>query len=122
MGSPSATESWTKQSSREEREDQALARSGMRRRASNLILHLHPPRVPAAALRFSYTWGLGGISALLALVLGVTGVMLMFRYEPSIERAYSSIQMLETQVAFGSLFRGVHHWSANLLVIATFLH
>jgi len=94
----------------------------VRRTASNLILHLHPPRVPAAALRFSYTWGLGGISALLALVLGITGVMLMFRYEPSIDRAYSSIQMLEAQVAFGSLFRSIHHWSANLVVITSFLH
>ena len=121
MTSPSATESWTMQSN-EEKKAKALARSRVRRTASNLILHLHPPRVPAAALRFSYTWGLGGISALLAVVLGITGVMLMFRYEPSIDRAYSSIQMLEAQVAFGSLFRAVHHWSANLLVITTFLH
>ena len=122
MSSPSATESWTRQQSNEEQEAQAQSRSRVRRTASNLILHLHPPRVPADALRFSYTWGLGGISALLAIVLGITGVMLMFRYEPSIDRAYSSIQMLEAQVAFGSLFRSVHHWSANLLVITTFLH
>jgi quinol-cytochrome oxidoreductase complex cytochrome b subunit len=78
--------------------------------------------VPAAALRFSYTWGLGGISALLALMLGVTGVLLMFRYEPNIDQAYNSIQLIETQVAFGSLVRAVHHWSANLLVITAFLH
>ena len=122
MSSTSATESWTREVLEEEREAQALARSRVRRTASNLILHLHPPRVPINAPRFSYTWGLGGISALLAVVLGVTGVMLMFRYEPSIERAYSSIQVLESQVAFGSLFRAVHHWSANLLVITTFLH
>ena len=121
MSSPSATESWSKQSI-DDQEAQALARSRVRRTAGNLILHLHPPRVPANALRFSYTWGLGGISALLAIVLGLTGVLLMFRYEPSIDRAYSSIQMLEAQVAFGSLFRAVHHWSANLLVITTFLH
>ena len=122
MSSPSATESWKRQILDEEREAQALARSRVRRTASNLILHLHPPRVPVNALRFTYTWGLGGISALLAVVLGITGVMLMFRYEPSIERAYTSIQVLESQVAFGSLFRAVHHWSANLLVITTFLH
>ena len=122
MSSASATESWTRQTLDEEQEAQALARSRVRRTASNLILHLHPPRVPVNALRFTYTWGLGGISALLAVVLGVTGVLLMFRYEPSIERAYSSIQALESQVAFGSLFRAVHHWSANLLVITTFLH
>ena len=122
MSSPSATESWTKQTIIEEQDAQALARSRVRRTASNLILHLHPPRVPVKALRFTYTWGLGGISALLAVVLGITGVMLMFRYEPSIDRAYTSIQTLEAQVAFGSLFRSIHHWSANLLVITTFLH
>jgi quinol-cytochrome oxidoreductase complex cytochrome b subunit len=90
--------------------------------AVGLVLHLHPPRVPAAALRFTYTWGLGGISALLALVLVTTGVLLMFRYEPTVERAYLSIRLLESQVPFGSLFRAVHHWSANLLVVTAFLH
>jgi quinol-cytochrome oxidoreductase complex cytochrome b subunit len=97
-----------------------------RRRAqstiSSLILHLHPPRVPAAALRFSYTWGLGGVSALLVVTMAVTGVLLMFRYEPTVERAYISIRLLESQVPFGALVRGIHHWSANLLVITAFLH
>lgn len=90
--------------------------------ANSLILHLHPPRVPAGALRLSYTWGLGGLSAVLALCLGLSGILLMFRYEPTIDRAYSSIQMLEAQVAFGSLVRGIHHWSADLLVVTVFLH
>lgn len=88
----------------------------------SLILHLHPTRVPAAALRFTYTWGLGGISAVLVLLLGVTGVMLMFRYEPTVDRAYFSIQMLEAEVVFGSLVRAIHHWSATLLVVVAFLH
>ena len=89
---------------------------------NNAILHIHPTHVPAAALRFTYTWGLGGITTALALLLGITGILLMFQYDPSIERAYISIQRLETQVMFGSLIRGVHHWSANLLVISSFLH
>lgn len=97
-------------------------RSRMRAVANNLILHLHPTKVPKRALRFSYTWGLGGISTILALLLIITGVLLMFRYDASIERAYTSIQYLETQVMFGSLIRAVHHWSANLLVITAFLH
>jgi quinol-cytochrome oxidoreductase complex cytochrome b subunit len=117
----SSSQSWTENpiappGSRAERNDL------LRATANNAILHLHPARVPAAALRFSYTWGLGGISALLALMLGVTGVLLMFRYEPNIDQAYNSIQLIETQVAFGSLVRAVHHWSANLLVITAFLH
>ncbi|MEJ2749641.1 MAG: cytochrome b N-terminal domain-containing protein [Anaerolineae bacterium] len=97
-------------------------RSRMRAVANNLILHLHPTKVPQPALRFAYTWGLGGISTVLALLLIITGVLLMFRYDASVERAYTSIQYLETQVLFGSLIRGIHHWSANLLVITVFLH
>jgi len=89
---------------------------------NNLILHLHPSRVPAQALRFSYTWGLGGISVVLVVLLGLTGLLLMFRYDPRVEYAYVSIQQLETEVMFGSFVRAVHHWSANFLVIATFLH
>jgi quinol-cytochrome oxidoreductase complex cytochrome b subunit len=94
----------------------------MRAVANNVILHLHPTQAPAQAIRFTYTWGLGGISVILALISGLTGALLMFRYEANVERAYLSIQMLETQVAFGALVRGLHHWSANLLVITTFLH
>ncbi|HOU12001.1 MAG TPA: cytochrome b N-terminal domain-containing protein [Anaerolineae bacterium] len=97
-------------------------RSRMREVLNSLILHLHPTRVPAAAIRFTYTWGLGGISALLFVLLAFTGVLLMFRYEPTVDRAYISIQLLETQVAFGSLIRALHHWSANLLVVTVFLH
>lgn len=97
-------------------------RSRMRAVANNLILHLHPTKVPAPALRFSYTWGLGGMSALLATLLAITGVLLMFRYDASVERAYTSIQFLETQVVFGSLVRAIHHWSANLLIVMGFLH
>lgn len=97
-------------------------RSRLRATASNAILHLHPTRVPAEALRFTYTWGLGGISVMLAVLLGITGLLLMFRYDANIERAYTSILFIETEGAFGSLVRGVHHWSANLLVVAAFLH
>jgi len=89
---------------------------------NNLILHLHPSRVPAQALRFTYTWGVGGISVLLVVLLGLTGLLLMFRYDPRVEYAYVSIQQIETEVMFGSFVRAVHHWSANFLVIATFLH
>jgi len=97
-------------------------RSRMRAVANNLILHIHPTKVAKPALRFSYTWGLGGISTLLATILVITGVLLMFRYDASIDRAYTSIQTMETEVLFGSLIRAVHHWSANLLIITAFFH
>ncbi|HIE56537.1 MAG TPA: cytochrome bc complex cytochrome b subunit [Chromatiaceae bacterium] len=100
----------------------AAERNRMRAVANNLILHIHPTKAPKPALRFSYTWGLGGISTLLATILMATGVLLMFRYDASVERAYTGIQTLETQVAFGALIRSIHHWSANLLIVTVFLH
>ena len=100
----------------------AEERSQMRAVANNVILHLHPAKVPASSVRFAYTWGLGGMSVMLGVLLALTGVLLMFRYDASVDRAYTSIQILEAEVPFGSLFRAVHHWSANLLVITLFLH
>ncbi|MCA9954096.1 MAG: cytochrome b N-terminal domain-containing protein [Anaerolineales bacterium] len=97
-------------------------RNRMRTVANNLILHIHPTKVAKPALRFSYTWGLGGLSSVLVVFLILTGVLLMFRYDASVENAYTSVQYLETQVAFGALIRNIHHWSANLLVVTVFLH
>ena len=105
-----------------ERISWSLERARMRFAANNVLLHIHPSRVPASSLKLTYTWGLGGISTLLAIILGFSGILLMFRYEPSVERAFLSVQQLETQVMFGSLIRAVHHWSANALLIVAFLH
>jgi quinol-cytochrome oxidoreductase complex cytochrome b subunit len=52
----------------------------------------------------------------------VTGVLLMFYYVPSTDRAYTDIAALETNVAFGMLMRNLHRWSAHGMVILVFLH
>jgi quinol-cytochrome oxidoreductase complex cytochrome b subunit len=64
----------------------------------------------------------GGISYFLFMVLVVTGVLLSFYYRPSIDEAYASVQYIGTEVPFGWLFRGVHVWSANLIVLAILAH
>ncbi len=83
---------------------------------------MRPVRLPERTVAFRHTFGLGGMAAALVLMLILTGVLLMFVYEPTPERAYGSIQALRRDVRFGGLVRNVHHWSANLLVIITFLH
>ncbi|MGD2154144.1 MAG: cytochrome b N-terminal domain-containing protein [Gemmatimonadales bacterium] len=89
---------------------------------NNLILHFRPVRLPASSLRYTHTFGLGGMSLVLFLLLAATGVLLMFVYEPSPERAYDSILALQREVFFGKLVRNIHHWSANLLIAIVFLH
>ena len=88
----------------------------------SLIMHMRPVRVPAKALRFTHTFGLGGMSLILFLMLVSTGVLMIFVYEPSPERAYQSILFLQQEILFGRLIRGMHYWSANLLIAAAVLH
>ncbi len=89
---------------------------------SNVFLHLHPVRVRRHGLRLTYTWGLGGISFFLFLVLGITGGLLMFVYVPSVERAYADIVSIQSAIPFGALIRNVHRWAAEGMVICAFLH
>lgn len=97
-------------------------RGRMRLSANDLILHLHPNRVPKESLKLTYTFGLGGLSILLLVLLIGTGVLLMFSYTPAPNVAYASIVRLETEVWFGQLVRNIHHWSGNLLIVVAFLH
>jgi quinol-cytochrome oxidoreductase complex cytochrome b subunit len=97
-------------------------RGRMRHVLDSLILHLHPAKVPISTLRWTYTWGLGGLSAVLMVVLGLTGVILLNNYTPAAPQAYLDILELRSNVWFGELVRNLHHWSANLLVVIAVLH
>lgn len=88
----------------------------------NLFLHLHPVRVHTNTLRAGYTFGLGLISLYLFLILTVSGILLMFYYNPSTELAYKSMKDLEYVVSFGIVLRNVHRWSAHAMVAFAFLH
>ncbi|UCH59423.1 MAG: cytochrome b N-terminal domain-containing protein [Anaerolineales bacterium] len=76
--------------------------------------------VPKFALRWWYC--LGGITAFLFIVQGITGIMLSFYYKPTPEAAYASIQYIETQVRFGSAVRMIHHWAANGMIVMCIAH
>lgn len=97
-------------------------RGRMRMVMNNLILHIHPTKVNIRTLRFTYTWGLGGLSAILLVFLVLTGVLLEMNYTPRPPQAYLDILNLRTNVWFGDLIRSLHHWSGNLLIVAAVLH
>ena len=89
---------------------------------SNVFLHLHPAKINRDAVRYSYTWGMGGITFYLFIVLTFTGVLLMFYYHPSKVQAFRDVLYLEHDVPFGKLLRNMHRWAAHLMVIAVWLH
>ncbi|MCB0120215.1 MAG: cytochrome b N-terminal domain-containing protein, partial [Anaerolineales bacterium] len=97
-------------------------RGRMRMVVDSLILHIHPSKVEVSTLKWTYTWGLGGLAGLLMAILGITGIILLNNYTPAAPQAYLDILELNDNVWFGELIRNLHHWSANLLIIITALH
>jgi len=97
-------------------------REGYRRLFNSLILHFRPRNVPEDTLRWTLTWGLGGMAVMLVFLLLGTGILLKFVYQPFPEKAYESILHLQNEVSFGRLIRNIHHWSANALILVAFLH
>jgi len=89
---------------------------------TNFFLHIHPVKVHKNSLRPTYTLGLGLISFWLFLVLILTGVLLMFYYVPSTTQAYDRMLDLRGTVAFGTILRNMHRWSAHGMVAVVFLH
>jgi quinol-cytochrome oxidoreductase complex cytochrome b subunit len=88
----------------------------------NLILHLHPRKVRLSTLRFTLSFGLGGMAALLVVLQVFTGLLLRFHYDPQPANAYNSILNLQSNLLFGQMVRNLHHWGAILLLWVTFLH
>jgi quinol-cytochrome oxidoreductase complex cytochrome b subunit len=89
---------------------------------SSVFLHVHAARVSRHVLRPTYTFGLGLISAILFLVLSVTGIALMLYYVPFPSEAYRSMRDLQFVVTFGVILRNMHRWSAHAMVAVVFLH
>ncbi|MCJ7586190.1 MAG: cytochrome b N-terminal domain-containing protein [Anaerolineales bacterium] len=76
--------------------------------------------VPKYALHWWYC--LGGITAFLFVVQGLTGIMLAFYYKPTAAGAYASIQFIENEVRFGSAIRAIHSWAANGMIVICVAH
>jgi quinol-cytochrome oxidoreductase complex cytochrome b subunit len=97
-------------------------RGRMRMVVDSLILHIHPTKVVDSTMRWTYSWGLGGLSAMLMTILALTGVVLQNNYTPAAPQAYLDILEINSNVWFGALIRNIHHWSANLLIVVAVLH
>ncbi|HEY3355018.1 MAG TPA: cytochrome b N-terminal domain-containing protein [Polyangia bacterium] len=72
--------------------------------------------------RFGFAYYFGGLTLFFFGVQVVSGILLLLYYRPTAEAAFESVQFIVTRVQFGWLVRSVHAWSANLMVLAAFLH
>ncbi len=52
----------------------------------------------------------------------LTGALLMLYYYPSVSNAYSSVQRITYYAPYGFVFRNMHYWAGQVLVILVLLH
>ncbi len=69
----------------------------------------------------SFWYYLGGITLFFFVVQVITGILLLVYYRPGPE-AYDSVRRITYDIDFGWLLRSTHSWSANLMVLALFVH
>jgi cytochrome b6 len=72
--------------------------------------------------RFDVWYYFGGLTLLFFIVQMLTGLLLLVYYQPGVTTAHASVSRITSQVEFGWLIRSVHSWSANLMLLAAFVH
>lgn len=76
--------------------------------------------VPAHANRIGYI--LGGISVIGFAILAVTGIWLAQFYHATSETARESVVYIMNVVPLGDVVRGIHSWTANIVMATVLLH
>ncbi len=72
--------------------------------------------------RMSWAYYLGGITLFLFLIQVVTGLMLLFYYQPTVNDAFESVQYITEEVPGGHIIRNLHAWSASAMIFFVLAH
>lgn len=89
---------------------------------TTFINHIRPRIISSRALSIFYTFCLGGLSFLAFIVLGVTGLLLMFHYQPGDKTSFSSILTISSVIPYGGIIRNLHYWAGQIMVVTVNLH
>ncbi|HAT20646.1 MAG TPA: menaquinol-cytochrome C reductase [Verrucomicrobiales bacterium] len=90
-------------------------RTGIRRLTREALFE----NIPGGA-RWRYVWGSTLTFAIL--VEFITGIMLWMFYSPSANSAWESVYHLQENVKGGDWLRGIHHWTAQFMIVLLVLH
>ncbi len=73
--------------------------------------------------RFVSPFGfLGMLTFIIFVILGISGALLMFYYQPILDRAWDSVQFINDEVPFGFHIRNIHYHGSNAMVLLAVLH
>ncbi len=91
------------------------ARTGIRRLTHEALME----NIPGGA-RWRYVWGSALTFCLF--VQFVTGAILWTAYSPGAQSAWESVYYIQHEMAGGWFLRGLHHYTAQLMVVLLVLH
>ena len=73
--------------------------------------------------RFVSPFGfLGMLTFVVFVILGISGALLMFYYQPMLDRAWDSVHFINNDVPFGFHIRNIHYHGSNAMVLLAILH
>ncbi len=76
----------------------------------------------AVPVRGAWFYTLGSATLILLLVQLITGIFLTMLFVPSVKEAWESLNYIQQHDAFARTVRGIHLWSAYLLLLVIGLH
>jgi cytochrome b6 len=76
--------------------------------------------VPVHSMSWAYY--LGGIALFTFVIQLLTGLMLLFYYEPTVSDAHAAVEHITVHVSGGALVRNLHTWSASAMIFAVLAH
>jgi len=72
--------------------------------------------------RLSWGYYLGGLALFFFIVQVVTGLMLLFYYQPTVSDAHASVEFITEHVPGGALVRNIHAWASSLMIASVMFH
>jgi quinol-cytochrome oxidoreductase complex cytochrome b subunit len=72
--------------------------------------------------RLNWRHYFGGAALLIIILQFLTGLYMIFYYEPSLRDTYKTVQLLNNQTLLGAFTRNIHRYGAFLLGVAIFVH
>lgn len=72
----------------------------------------------------SMSWGYytGGLTMFFFMIQVITGLFLIFYYQPTVSDAFISVEFINNHVSGGALIRNMHAWSSSAMIFFAMLH
>ncbi len=65
---------------------------------------------------------LGMLTLVTFIILGITGMLLLFYYKPSLTQAYDTVRLINDDVSFGRILRNIHYHASNAMLLLAIYH